>query len=242
MKPIGEIQEIIRYPVKSFQGERVQKTKVLREGLYGDRSHAFRDETRPGQFLTITQCPEMALYHARFLGEESLVRYPPVEVTSPDGQVYRFGDAELQHRIEQAAQRKVSPVTHSPNLEPFGAIEEEPVLIVTDASLRKLREWRKQEVALERFRPNLLIALYDPVPFVEDRWIGKTLRVGKVELAVKRPCERCMIVTVDPKDASRDPTLLRTLVKERNNCFGVYAAVTQPGEVEAGQPVFLVES
>jgi uncharacterized protein YcbX len=35
---IGYIQEIMRYPVKSFQGESVQKTRVMDYGLYGDRS------------------------------------------------------------------------------------------------------------------------------------------------------------------------------------------------------------
>lgn len=241
MKPIGEIQEIIRYPVKSFQGERVQRTKVTKGGIYGDRSHAFLDEPRPGRFLTITQCPEMARYQARFQGEEVEGRYPPVEVAAPDGRIYRFGDAELKDRIEREARRRVSTVTYAP-ARPAGAIEEEPVLIVTDASLRKLEGWWKGTVALERFRPNLLIALDHPTPFAEDRWIGRVLRVGDVELAVQRPCERCMIVTVDPKDASRDPTLLRTLVEERDNCFGVYAGVIKSGVIEAGQRVFLTDS
>jgi uncharacterized protein YcbX len=242
MKPIGEIKEIIRYPVKSFQGERVQKTRVMKGGLYGDRSHAFLDESRPGKFLTITQCPEMARYRARFRGEESPDRYPPVEVTAPDGRVYRFGDDELQRRIEGLAKKKVSPVMHAPDGGPNPAIEEESVLIVTDASLRELGKWRRREVALERFRPNLLIALHDPVPFAEDDWVGRTLKAGGVELAVNRPCERCMIVTVDPKDASRDPSLLRTLVKERDSCFGVYAAVIRPGVLQVGDRVFLTGS
>ncbi len=49
---IGQIKEIVRHPVKSFRGESVQKTKVMEYGLYGDRSHVFMDETRPGKFLT----------------------------------------------------------------------------------------------------------------------------------------------------------------------------------------------
>ncbi len=53
---------------------------------------------------------------------------------------------------------------HAPDGGPNPAIEEESVLIVTDASLRELGKWRRREVALERFRPNLLIALHDPVP------------------------------------------------------------------------------
>jgi uncharacterized protein YcbX len=210
-------------------------------GLYGDRSHAFLDKTRPGKFLTITQCPEMVRYKARFLGEESLEYYPPLEITTPDGKVYFWGDAELQHHIEQMANRKVSLVDYPPTHVPFGAIEEEHVQFVTDASLEKIQELWGKEIDARRFRPNFLFTLYENVPFVEDNWFGKILKIGEVELEVKRHCERCMIITVDPENAHRDTTLLKTLVKERNNYFGVYATVIKPGEVEVGQQVLLIE-
>lgn len=242
MKPIGEIKEIMRYPVKSFLGESVQRTKVMEYGLYGDRSHAFLDETRPGKFLTITQCPEMVRYKARFLGEESLESYPPVEITTPDGKVYFWGDLELQHHIEQIANRKVSLLEYLPTKVPFRAIEEEHVLFITDTSLEKMQELWGKEIDARRFRPNFLFTPYEKVPFVEDNWLGKILKIGEVELEVKKHCERCMIITVDPKDANRDMTLLKTVVKERDNHFGVYASVIKPGEVEAGQQVWLIES
>jgi uncharacterized protein len=88
---IGHIKEIVRYPVKSFNGESVQKTKVMEYGLYGDRSHAFLDKTRPGKFLTITQFPEMVRYKARFVGEELMEEYPRVEITTPEGKVVDWG-------------------------------------------------------------------------------------------------------------------------------------------------------
>ena len=47
---IGHIQEIVRHPVKSFRGENVSQTKIMEYGLYGDRSHAFLDDTKKGNF------------------------------------------------------------------------------------------------------------------------------------------------------------------------------------------------
>ncbi len=61
---IGHIKEIVRHPVKSFRGESVQQTKIMEYGLYGDRSHAYIDETKDGDFLTITQFQEMVRYGA----------------------------------------------------------------------------------------------------------------------------------------------------------------------------------
>ena len=92
---IGHIKEIIRHPIKSFDGEFVQKSKIMEYGLYGDRSHAYLDETRKGNFLTITQFPEMVRYKARFVGEESMEEYPKVEVMTPEGKVFDWEDVEL---------------------------------------------------------------------------------------------------------------------------------------------------
>lgn len=77
-------------------------------------------------------------------------------------------------------------------------------------------------------------------PFLEEKWFGKRLQIGdRVELEIKRHCERCMIITVDPTDSKRDPSLLKTVVKERKNHFGVYASVIRTGEISLGDQVFL---
>lgn len=243
---IGHIKEIVRHPVKSFHGESVQKTKVMDYGLYGDRSHAFLDETRPGKFLTITQFQEMVRYKARFtrfIGEELLEEYPKVEIITPDGKVFYWGVEELTKEIENKSKRKVSPISYTPLHVPIGAIEEEHIQLVTDASLNKLKEvWGKKEINYQRFRPNLLISLKDKVPFIEEQWFGKRMKIGQnVEIQLKRHCERCMIINVDPDDAERDSSLLKTVVKERNNHFGVYASVMKTGEIHVGDEVLLFD-
>ncbi|WP_429874705.1 MOSC N-terminal beta barrel domain-containing protein [Fictibacillus sp. NRS-1165] len=137
---IGHIKEIIRHPVKSFYGESVKETKIMKYGLYGDRSHAFLDETRKGKFLTITQFPEMVRYKARFAGEESIDRYPKVEIVTPEGPIFHWGDKELTKEIESKSKRKISLVSYTPSAVPLGAIEEEHIQLITDASLDQLKE------------------------------------------------------------------------------------------------------
>ncbi|OIK10779.1 MOSC domain-containing protein [Bacillus sp. MUM 116] len=240
---IGHIKEIVRHPVKSFHGESVNQTKIMEYGLYGDRSHAFLDDTRQGKFLTITQFPEMVRYKARFVGEELMEKYPKVEIMTPEGKVFDWGDEELTKEIENKSERKISPVTYNPSHVPLGAIEEENIQLVTDSSLEKLKEiWGKAEVNHRRFRPNLLITLKEKIPFIEEKWFGKRMKIGReVEIQLKRHCERCMIITVDPDNAERDSTLLKTVVKERNNHFGVYASVIKTGAIHVGDEVLLIE-
>ncbi|MEH7535397.1 MOSC N-terminal beta barrel domain-containing protein, partial [Bacillus toyonensis] len=218
---IGELKEIVRHPIKSFRGENVQQTYIASYGLYGDRSHAFLDETRPGKYLTATQLPEMIGYTASFIGEESLDIYPPIKIISPEGKIYKWGDQELLKELEQKSNRQIEGIQYSPQQVPLGAIEEEHVLIVTDTSLQKMSNLWGQDVNHRRFRPNLIFSLYENIPFAEDTWFGKCIRIGEVELEIVRHCERCMIITIDPNTLTLETTLLKTIVQKRNNHFGV---------------------
>ncbi|WP_282156020.1 MOSC domain-containing protein [Cytobacillus gottheilii] len=237
---IGHIEQIVRHPVKSLRGESVQTSKVMSYGLYGDRSHAYLDETKKGNFLTITQLPEMVQYSARFQGEEESDHYPRVVVETPEGEIFDWDDQHLLHEMEKKSKRAVSTVVYSPSLVPIGPIEEEHLLIVTDASLKKLEDIWGNEVDSRRFRPNLILDLTDKAPFVEEEWFGRRIQIGnEVEIELVRYCKRCMIITVDPVSGERDPSIHKTVIKERNNHFGVYASVLKTGSIQVGDEVHL---
>ncbi len=171
---IGHIREIVRYPVKSFHGESVNKTNVMNYGLYGDRSHAYLDESRPGKYLTITQFPEMVRYKAEFMGEENKDKYPPVRITAPDGKQVPWDDEQLIKEIEEHSTTKITPVQYSPIHVPEGAIEEENILVVTDTSLKKMKElWGKEKLDFQRFRPNLVLSLVKEEPFWRISGLGR---------------------------------------------------------------------
>ncbi|MCE4050329.1 MOSC domain-containing protein [Bacillus sp. Au-Bac7] len=239
---IGHIEEIVRHPVKSFRGESVQATNVMEYGLYGDRSHTFRDDTRNDKYLTITQFPEMVRYAAKFAGVESTQEYPKVEITTPEGKVLEWGDPALLSELEEKSKRKVSFLSYTPENVPLGAIEEEHVQLVTDASLDKLHELWGESVDQRRFRPNLVLSLKDKIPFIEESWFGKQIKIGsEVVLRLNRHCERCMIITVDPDSSEKAPSLLKTVYKERKNNFGIYASVIKTGKIHVGDEIYLVD-
>ncbi|RBW69805.1 MOSC domain-containing protein [Bacillus taeanensis] len=238
-KLVGTLNEITRYPVKSFRGESVQTTTIESYGLYGDRSHAFLDETRAGKFLTATQLPEMIGYAAEFNGEENLEKFPSIKITSPEGKVYKWGDETLTRELEELSGRMLSPIQYEPAYIPFGAIEEEHILLTTDASLKELEKIWENKVDNRRFRPNFLITLNEEKSFIEETWFGKSLLIGEAEIEIIRYCDRCMIVTIDPDTCDRQSSLLRKIVKERSNHFGVYASVKKTGKVSVGDLIYL---
>ena len=49
-----------------------------------------------------------------------------------------------------------------------------------------------------------------------------------------------MIITVDPNTGQRQPKLLKQIVKERNNQFGIYACVIQTGTIYEGDQITIL--
>jgi uncharacterized protein YcbX len=238
MDKVGKLDRIIRYPVKAMRGESLPSCRVDNFGLYGDRSRYFLDDSRSGKFLSADRAPQILGYQAELIGEERGDAYPQVRITSPNGTVYTWEDERLRHEIETATQRPVTPKVNTPDQ--GGENWEDHILIATDASIRKMAKLWGKELDPRRFRANLLIALEQDQPFLEDEWLGKQIRINDVVLQVNKHCERCMYINIDPTDLSIDPTLLKTLVKERDNRFGVYASVIQPGTVRRYDEVFVL--
>jgi uncharacterized protein YcbX len=113
-----------------------------------------------------------------------------------------------------------------------------PLLLLTDATLRRLAELAPaSRVDVRRFRPNLVIETGGPAGFVEAGWEGARLRVGEALVEVGVACPRCVMITHGFADLPRDPGLMRTVVREANQCVGVYATVREPGRVRDGDLV-----
>ncbi|WP_026074501.1 MOSC N-terminal beta barrel domain-containing protein [Brevibacillus massiliensis] len=93
---LGSISAIYRYPVKSFRGEKLQEAQVFRFGLYGDRSHAFIDEKSPVRHLTAKHVPQLIEYQPVCTSSGDETTFPDIQVMTPEGRVYAWGDERLR--------------------------------------------------------------------------------------------------------------------------------------------------
>jgi uncharacterized protein YcbX len=91
-----------------------------------------------------------------------------------------------------------------------------------------------------RFRPNFLIDAQRASGKVELDWCGREMRVGDVRVKVEMPVVRCSMTTQPQGDLPKDPSVLRTIVKESDQNVGAYASVLGAGTVRVGDPVELV--
>jgi len=114
--------------------------------------------------------------------------------------------------------------------------------VLTTATLDRLRELYPQgRFEVRRFRPNVVVETSDRVTgFVEDAWIGRTVRIGdEVQLAITGPCPRCVMTTLAQGDLPKDAGILRTAAQHNHVNVGVYASVLRGGHVRRGDAIRL---
>lgn len=117
-----------------------------------------------------------------------------------------------------------------------------PINLLTTASLQKMAELNPSGLwDVRRFRPNFVVETNEELNgLVEAGWVGSALRIGAVELKLEISCARCGMTTHAQKDLPKDPSILRTVVREGNQNMGVYASVISGGLVNVGDAVELV--
>jgi MOSC domain-containing protein len=116
------------------------------------------------------------------------------------------------------------------------------VHLLTTATLTRLRDCYPQgHFAVQRFRPNIVVAPVEGAPGVgEQAWIEHTLAIGDaVRLHITGPCGRCVMTTLDQGELPKDSGILRTAVQHNQGHVGVYAAVVQGGTIRRGDRVRL---
>src|SRR5208282_4800315 len=241
METIGTVEEIWRYPVKSMAGELLSSCSVGALGIPGDRGWAVRDE-KAGEIRGAKKLPQLMRCRARYVEEPAGGAVPAADITFPDGTRTRAGDKQTEARLSDLLGRPVTlwPI-QSPDQRDFyrRSSPDNPDMM---AELRQIFGRREDEPLpdLRRFRPNFLIKSNQRVSgFDETKWSSRTLRVGEMQLKVAMPCVRCVMPTLDQENLPKDPSVLRTIVRHAEQNVGLYATVTHPGRIKAGDTIAL---
>lgn len=260
-----KVTGLFLHPIKSCRGIRVDEARVTDRGLEHDRRFMVVDAD--GTF--VTQRTELALARVETkLSAEHVeasvsgfgsVRVPLRDAEGPyrDVVVWR---SEVRARAHEAGSAfftellgKPSALVHMPDdvvrgVNPKYGRETDrtsfsdgyPFLLLSQASLDDLTARVGAPMVVERFRTNLLID--GDAPFVEDR-MG-TFTLGDVRFHGVKPCERCVITTIDPNTLDKGKEPLRTLAKYRRNAeggvlFGMNLVHDGVGSVRVGDVVVM---
>lgn len=265
---VGRVDAIWRYPVKSMLGERLPAASVTSSGLCGDRAYALWDHgtsrvasaKNPRLWRALLSCS--AQYVEPPLAGEAP---PAVAITTP-ADTLLSSDPEVSARISAWLGRQVSLLDQPPDgasldqywppvpqrafqdvvnelVLPSGTFFDScPLHAITTATLERLRTLEPElDFAVERFRPNLLIHPESgDSGFLEEAWIGCTLRLGReLRLRVDDGCPRCVVTTLSQGDLPEDLEILRATARHNKVVAGIRLSVVTPGEVQVGDPVVL---
>ena len=125
---------------------------------------------------------------------------------------------------------------------PFGTyFDAFPFLFLTTASLSALASLNPTgDFDSRRFRPNVLVETENGLEgLVESEWSGRTIRIGATRIKLEMPCVRCVIPTLDQPDLRKDPSVLRTIVRDAAQNLGAYATIAAGGTIALGDKVAL---
>jgi uncharacterized protein YcbX len=207
---------------------------------------------------------------------------PPVWITLPDGPVISSAQPDVDQVLSRVLDRDITlitlppaPPTREADRSPIDspserAIVEEPMAlaapagtffdyaplhVLTTATIDRLRRlYPAGRFEVRRFRPNIVVVPSgDERDFIENRWLGHSLRIGaEVHLHIVDPCPRCVVTTLAQGDLPHDQGILRTLAQHNAVASatlapgvvvpavaGVYASVLQAGTLCRGDTVWL---
>lgn len=238
------ISSLIYYPIKACRGFEVESAAVERMGLKHDRRMMV---IRPdGHFLTQREFPRLALVTPT-LNDGTLELSAPNSDSIQLGicttgtfisvNVWKSMGVQAIDQGEEAAEwfsdwlgaevrlvhiadgyiRRINPA-YAINADDHTSFADGyPILLASQEGLQDLNSRLDSPVPMNRFRPNLVVQGSEP--FAEDRW--NRIRVGGVEMAVVKPCARCMVTTIDKTTLEKSKEPLKTLAKYRRQDLGV---------------------
>jgi len=246
-----------------MRGEEMDEIFAGYAGVYGDRLFAFESSASPKgfPFFTGRNQRQMIRYHARFRNPEKAARptnqaeaatLSPlvnpvsataaelmVDVETPDGKTFAIDDPALLDHLRVNLDGKHDLTL----LRSDKAITDcLPLSIFALQSAKQLGEETGLTVDKRRFRANVYVDLMSAPGFAEDKFVGRSLRLGsKVTVAVLARDTRCMMITLDPDTAEKTPAMLKAVAQTHEGKAGVYGAVLAEGIIRKGDPIELMD-
>lgn len=259
------LSDIIIYPVKSLAGIHLTHWQVTETGLQYDRKWMLIDEQ--GQFLSQRRLPKMALIKTALTANQLILSAPAQEdlvlsLAPTDGDVIVstiwhdhcaarsvsleadgwFSDfLQVACRLVYLPDEVIRPVDarYADATDHVGFADGFPFLLISENSLVSLNQAMHAVLAMNRFRPNLVIA--NCPSYAEDSW--REIRIGDIDFRLPKPCSRCAVPTINPETAEigKEPlTTLNRLRKWQNKVyFGQNAIHNQCGTLTVGDSVHI---
>lgn len=227
-----KVSQLFIYPIKSCAGISVPSITFDHRGPLLDRNWMLVD-TETGVFLSQRELPDMALISTVIendrvwagFGEDHLFQLPvegqltQVSVWDDEIQGLDCGDEAASwfskvlgrscRLIYQGGCQRLSSTKYADEGTAVSYADGFPLLVVADSSIQFLNDACDSEITAQNFRPNIVIS--NTEVFSELSW--ESLLTDTVNMKVVKPCERCVIPSINPKTAVQERSILTVLLE-----------------------------
>jgi uncharacterized protein YcbX len=205
--PLGRVERLWRYPVKSLAAEPLDRAQLDARGFVGDRA--------TGLFVAT---PTHARHEKTYRGKEH-ERLHTVATPSSASELAAGRGLALDVRGDG----------------PY--FDAAPVSLVFDSWLAKLETLVHEAIDPLRFRANIYARAAAGFGASEADLVGTTFAIGDVRLRCTATITRCVTPTYDIATGARDVEIARALAGELGNIMGVYCEVERPGEIAVHETI-----
>lgn len=220
------LSEINIYPIKSLGGISLKESKIERRGLEFDRRWLLVDKNN--KFLTQREFPKMATVKTEITNDGLGVSCDASDLTIPfasqnskvetvqiwqnrcKAKIYESSVNEWFSDILQTncklvvmpeeTRRKVNYFYKVNDDDHVSFADGYPFLLIGENSLKDLNARLNEDLPMNRFRPNFVVA--DSEGFAEDSW--KKIKIGETVFHIVKPCARCVMTTIEQTTGEKD--------------------------------------
>jgi uncharacterized protein YcbX len=240
-----ELTGLFVYPIKSLGGIAVSSSLVTEMGLQYDRRWMLVD--KDNRFMTQRQIHELSLFRLSITSEGLSITYKPngsvftipfQPQTTGDVVVKIWNDTCLARLVSADADSWFSEMISFPCRlvfmteetrrtveQPYASGNEitsfsdgYPFLIIGQSSLDELNKRLAEPLPMNRFRPNIVFSGGEA--FEEDEM--EDFVINDIHFYAVKPCDRCMITTINQENAVSGKEPLRTLATFRKKENSIY--------------------
>nr|WP_087016170.1 MOSC domain-containing protein [Thaumasiovibrio subtropicus] len=261
-----QLVQINTFPIKSIAPISLSNAWVERQGIVFDRR--FMIALPSGMMVTARKYPQLVKVNASLLADGLVIsagdksplylRYDSFEMKDAESQVWKdkfiayttteeaniwFSEllgrqVKLLYTGEQSNRVRDS-FNHNVSF-----ADGYPLLVISRASLEELNRRSGEVHSMDQFRTNLVVDHCEA--FAEDSW--KRIKIGDVEFENRKPCQRCILTTVDVNQgelrSNKEPmkTLQTFRADERGGVyFGQNLIALNEGKIAVGDAIDVLE-
>ncbi|MCU1690150.1 MAG: hypothetical protein JWN20_2078 [Jatrophihabitantaceae bacterium] len=210
-------------------GESVEAVDLDRRGIVGDRWFAVQDDD--GYYASGKATKRFRRRDAVFDYRATTDAAGAVRVAGTSGS-WLAGDPALDAELSTTMGSAVHVVPESdvPHQD-AGSVS-----LIGTATLA----WCAQQLGVDadprRLRVNVVFESDEP--FIEDSWVGQSVRIGATVLTVAQRIQRCRTIDVAQDGAAAERRWLAPLGEQRDLRVAIYADVANPGRIAVGDAVW----